>query len=126
MHIFGPPPASNPVDVPKSKGSSTKSVSAPASRVRSPSMESASPDVRPASDTLSIGGSSTDSGDDEFARLREIRELERQKKLMEKLSRSLSNQPTDAANPETESLLGDRGTVINVVPVKTNMDGAVL
>ncbi|GLV35797.1 Bestrophin 1 [Carabus blaptoides fortunei] len=122
MHIFGPPPASNPVDVPKSKASSVKSVSAPASRVRSPSMESASPDVRPASDTLSIGGSSTDSGDDEFARLREIREQERQKKLLEKLSRSLSNQPTDAANPETESLLGDRATVINVVPVRVNMD----
>lgn len=120
MSIFGPPPASNPVDVPKPK-SASKSISAPSSAhtaAASPSLISASPDVRPGSDTLSIGGSSTDTEDDEFARLKEIREQERQKKLLEKLSISISNQPPEM-NPETESLLtADKPIYINVVPQK--------
>lgn len=127
MTIFGPPPASNPVDVPKQK-STSKSVSAPTTthaRVRTPSMTSASPDVRPGSDTLSIGGSSTDSGDDEFARLKELREQERQRKLLEKLSRSISNQPPDST--EIESLLGERPVIINVIPQKpSGFDDEVL
>lgn len=127
QNIFGPPPPSDPVDVPHSSHDS-KSSSAPAAHTLliPSSLQSGSPDIKIGSETLSIGGSSTDEGDDEFARLRESREQERINRLMQKLSRSVSIQAADAQ--ESDQLLQpeDReGTVINVVPQKP-FDDAVL
>nr|CAD7430605.1 unnamed protein product [Timema monikensis] len=60
-------------------------------------------------DNVSIGGSSTASSDDEFTRLKAVRDKERRERFMRKLARSISAQQADMnyAGSESDQLLID-------------------
>lgn len=63
--------------------------------------------VQAEGDTISIGGSSTASSDDEFTRLKQTRDKERKEKLIQRLARSISAQQAGNIPLDNEQLLMD-------------------
>ncbi|XP_019876312.1 bestrophin-2 isoform X2 [Aethina tumida] len=101
MNVFGPPPPSNPIDVPlaKSMGDMKRNhdeeVYEPYPLSRSAPADNEANDDQP--DTVSIGGSETDS-DDDFSKLKQKRGEERMSRLRLNLTRSVSTK-MDESDP---------------------------
>uniref|UniRef100_A0A6P7G6Z3 Bestrophin homolog n=1 Tax=Diabrotica virgifera virgifera TaxID=50390 RepID=A0A6P7G6Z3_DIAVI len=96
MSLFGPPSPSTPVDIPHSNSFHTlnPNVYDPFGHI-STSAPTASHEGNDDPDKVSIGGSVTDDDDDEFSRLRKVREEERLSRLKHTLSKSLGNKPEE-------------------------------
>ncbi|XP_068083497.1 bestrophin-2 [Anabrus simplex] len=62
-------------------------------------------------DVVSIGGSSTTSSEDEFSRLKSMREKERKQKFIQRIARSISAQQASGGDLDNEHLLMDEMTV---------------
>nr|XP_023026168.1 bestrophin-4-like isoform X1 [Leptinotarsa decemlineata] len=114
MNLFGPPTPSTPIDVPLSYDHQTanENVYDPFSRI-STSAPGTSGDGKGVdnADNVSIGGSVTDEEDDDFSKLKKVREEERLSRLKLGLSRSLSTKGEDQ-----ESLLGRRCSNTTLTP----------
>ncbi|CAG9822646.1 unnamed protein product [Phaedon cochleariae] len=112
IDFFGPPSPTTPIDVPNAGSHSyeTRGVDIydPFPRI-STSAPGTSTDEK-CQDNVSIGGSMTDEEDDEFSRLKKVREEERLSRLKSNLSRSLS------IRPEEQELLLGRCTDKTVAP----------
>ncbi|XP_018579267.1 bestrophin-4 isoform X2 [Anoplophora glabripennis] len=113
MNLFGPPPASDPINVPQSHSfhNPMPEVYEPYPRISTsaPDTNGNIPDVM---DRVSIGNSDTDEEDDEFSKLKKKRDEERLSRIKQNLSRSLS-----IKNDDTEALLNRRrSSILSTAP----------